>query len=162
MGIAAILATFGVTVWKRCGPTIVINETPSEPVGFYQLIRYPESHYRRGMFVVFPVPSKQRALVYGRHWLRDGMPLLKEILGMQGDHVSIYADRFEINQHVMGPVFAVDRGGLSLPQNLGCFTVEPGYFFAASQYFQRSFDGRYFGSLPLAIVTGEARPLWTF
>jgi conjugative transfer signal peptidase TraF len=162
MGIAAILVTLAVTVWKRFGPTILINETPSEPVGFYRLIQHPESHYRRGMFVVFPVPPKLRELVYGRHWLRSGIPLLKEILGLQGDRVCIYANRFEINRHFVGPVFAVDREGHSLPQQPGCFEIQPGYFFAASQYFERSFDGRYFGPLPLAILTGEARPLWTF
>jgi conjugative transfer signal peptidase TraF len=162
MGIAALVVTLAVSVWKQFGPTILINETPSEPLGFYRLIAHPESHYRRGMFVVFPVPPKQRELVYGRHWLRDGIPLLKEVLGLHGDRVCIYPDRFEINAQVVGPVFAVDREGYLLPQQRGCFEIQPGYFFAASQHFERSFDGRYFGPLPLEIVTGEAKPLWTF
>jgi conjugative transfer signal peptidase TraF len=162
MGVAALVVILAVTVWKRFGPTILINETPSEPLGFYRLTRHPESHYRRGMYVVFPVPPELRELVYGRHWLRDGIPLLKEVMGLHGDRVCIYADRFEINRQVVGPIFAVDREGHPLPQQRGCFEVQPGYFFAASQHFERSFDGRYFGPLPLAIVTGEARPLWTF
>jgi len=162
MGFAALLVTLVVIVWKRFGPPFLINETPSEPVGFYQLIPHPESHYRRGMYVVFPVPQKKRELVYGRHWLRDGIPLLKEILGLHGDRVCIYADRFEINSQFVGPVFAVDRQGQSLPQLRGCFEIQPGYFFAASRHFERSFDGRYFGPLPISVVTGEARPLWTF
>jgi conjugative transfer signal peptidase TraF len=162
MGIAALMVALAATAWKRLGPTILINETPSEPVGFYRLIPHPESNYRRGMFVVFPVPPEMRELVYGRHWLRDGIPLLKEVLGVGGDRVCVYADRFEINRQVLGPVFAMDRGENPLPQRRGCFEIQPGYFFAASQYFERSFDGRYFGPLPLAIVIGEARPLWTF
>jgi conjugative transfer signal peptidase TraF len=162
MGIAAILVTCAGTLWNRFGPTILINETPSEPVGLYRLIRHPESHYRRGMFVVFPVTRELQEMVYGRHWIRDGIPLLKELLGMSGDRVCVYADRFEINDQVVGPVFAVDREGHPLPQKRGCFEIQPGYFFAASQHFERSFDGRYFGPQPLAIVTGEARPLWTF
>ena len=162
MGFAAILVALAVTLCRRLGPAILINETSSEPVGFYRLVPHPESHYRRGMFVVFPVPPKLRELVYGRHWIRDGIPLLKEVLGMHGDRVCIYADRFEINGQVVGPVFAVDREGHPLPQQRGCIEIQPGYFFAASRYFEHSFDGRYFGPLPLAIVTGEARPLWTF
>jgi conjugative transfer signal peptidase TraF len=162
MGIAATLVTLAVTVWMQFGPTILINETPSEPVGVYRLIPHTEPHYRRGMYVVFPVPAKQRELVYGRHWLRSGIPLLKEIVGLNGDCVCIYADRFEINSQVVGPVFAVDREGHPLPQQRGCFEIQPGYFFAASRHFERSFDGRYFGPLLISIVTGEARPLWTF
>jgi conjugative transfer signal peptidase TraF len=162
MGFAAILVALAVILWMRFGPTILINETPSEPVGFYRIVPRSEPHYRRGMFVVFPVPPELREIVYGRHWLQDGMPLLKEVMGVRGDRVCVYADRFEINRKVVGPVFAVDREGHPLPQQRGCFEIQPGYFFAASQYFERSFDGRYFGPLPLAIVTGEATPLWTF
>ncbi len=162
-GIAALLMALVVIAWKRFGPTILINETPSEPVGFYRLVGHPESHYRRGMFVVFPVPSELHEMVYGRHWVREGIPLLKEVMGIRGDRVCIYVDRFEINDQVVGPVFAVDREGHPLPQQQqGCFEIQPGYFFAASQHFERSFDGRYFGPLPLGIVIGEARPLWIF
>jgi conjugative transfer signal peptidase TraF len=162
MGIAAVLVPLSAIIWKHFGPNILINETPSEPVGLYRLIPHTESLYRRGMYVVFPVPPNQRELVYGRHWIRRGIPLLKEVLGLSGDRVCVYADRFEINSHVVGPVFAVDREGHPLPQQRGCFEIQPGYFFAASQHFQSSFDGRYFGPLPISIVTGEARPLWTF
>jgi conjugative transfer signal peptidase TraF len=162
MGIAFLVVSLSVTLWKRFGPTVLINETPSESVGFYRLVSHPESAYRRGMFVVFPVPGELRDLAYGRHWMRNGIPFLKEVLGLQGDRVCVFADRLEINERFIGPVFTVDSAGLPLPQRRGCFVVPTGYFFAASQHYLKSFDGRYFGPLPLAVVTGEARPLWTF
>ena len=94
--------------------------------------------------------------------MRDGIPFLKELLGLAGDRVCISAQRLEINERVIGPVFQVDSHGLPLPQHLGCFVVPPGSFFAASQYLDKSFDGRYFGALSMSILSGEARPIWTF
>jgi len=162
MGIAAVMVSITVLVWKEWGPTILINETPSEPIGLYRLIRHEEGGYRRGMYVVFPVPRELYALVYGRHWMRNGIPFLKELMGLAGDRVCILRDRLEINERTVGPVFTVDSSGQPLPQHLGCFEVQPGTFFAASQHFDKSFDGRYFGALPLKLLKGEARPVWTF
>jgi conjugative transfer signal peptidase TraF len=162
MGLAAALVPLTALAWRSYGPTLLINETPSEPVGFYHLVAHQPQDYRRGMYVVFPVPEDLRALVYGRRWMRDGIPFLKELIGLEGDHVCIFADRLEVNARTVGPVFAVDRTGAPLPQHPGCFRVPEGGFFAASQYLDKSFDGRYFGALPLGILAGEARPLWTF
>ena len=162
MGIAFLAVSLVVTLWKRFGPTVLINETPSEPVGFYRLVPHPESAYRRGMYVVFPVPTELRDLVYGRHWMRNGIPFLKEVLGLAGDRVCVFADRLAINERLIGPVFSVDSSGLPLPQRRGCWVIPAGYFFAASQQYAKSFDGRYFGPLSLGVVTGDARPLWSF
>jgi conjugative transfer signal peptidase TraF len=162
MGIAAVLVPMMALVWKAFGPTMLINETPSEPVGFYRLVRHDSGDYRRGMYVVFPVPDDLRAIVYGRHWMRNGIPFLKELIGLEGDQVCIFSDRLEVNGRTVGPVFRVDSVGFPLPQHPGCFVIPKGNFFAASQYLDKSFDGRYFGALPLNIVEGEAKPVWTF
>jgi conjugative transfer signal peptidase TraF len=162
MGAAAILVSITLLLWRQWGPKLLINETASEPFGIYRLVRHEESDYRRGMFVVFPVPRDLRAVVYGRHWMRNGIPFLKELLGVEGDRVCVFADRLEINTHAIGPVFERDSTGQSLPQQRGCFIVQPGYFFAASHYLDKSFDGRYFGALPVSQIQGEARPVWTF
>jgi signal peptidase I len=153
------LTTLG---WKQWGPEIVINATPSAPQGLYRLIEHPEQDYRRGMVVVFPVPVALRPIVYGRHWLKSGVPFLKEIQGLTGDRICIRENHLEVNERVIGPVFRVDRTGQALPQITGCFEVPPGYFFAANSTFAQSFDGRYFGALPLSIVRAEARALWIF
>lgn len=162
MGLAVLAVSLVVTVWRRFGPTILINETPSEPMGFYHLVPHPESDYRRGMYVVFSVPAELREVVYGRHWMRSGSPFLKELLGLAGDRVCVVADRLEVNERRIGPVLSVDSAGRPLPQHRGCFVVRKGDFFVASQHFERSFDGRYFGPLPMSLLLGEARPLWTF
>lgn len=162
MGLAAFVVSILILGWKEWGPQLLINETPSEPVGLYRLVVHVEADYARGMYVVFPVPQELHALVYGRHWLKDGIPFLKELAALAGDHVCVLADRLEINGRYVGPVFDRDSQGLPLPKFRGCFEVPPGAFFAASRYLDKSFDARYFGPLPLAKLLGEARPLWTF
>jgi len=162
MGVAAIVIPMTVLLFRSYGPTLLINETPSEPTGFYRLIAHPRQDYRRGMYVVFPVPEALRPLVYGRHWMRNGIPFLKELIGLEGDRVCIFADRLEVNGRTVGPVFQVDSRGFPLPQHPGCFAIPSASFFAASKYLDKSFDGRYFGALPLSVLQGEARPVWTF
>jgi conjugative transfer signal peptidase TraF len=162
MGLAAVLVSILVLWWREWGPKILINETPSEPVGLYRLVEHHEDEFRRGMYVVFPVPKELHAMVYGRHWMKNGIPFLKELLGLAGDHVCVLSDRLKINGRTIGPVFQRDSQGQPLPQHPGCFEVQAGTFFAASQYLDKSFDGRYFGPLPLSELQGEARPLWTF
>ncbi len=162
MAIAAVLVPMTMLVWQAYGPTILINETPSEPTGFYRLVAHQSPDYRRGMYVVFAVPHDLRDLVYGRHWMRSGIPFLKEVVGLSGDEVCIFANRFEVNGRTLGPVFARDSQGRPLPQHPGCFAVPAGSFFAASRVLEKSFDGRYFGALPMNILAGEAKPVWTF
>jgi len=162
MGLAGVLVSILVLTVELGGPKLLINETPSEPVGFYRLVVHERSEFHRGMYVVFPVPQAYRSLVYGRHWMRQGVPLLKELLGLPGDQVCVFADRLEVNGEYVGPVFAHDSQGRSLPQIRGCFVVQVGTFFAASKHLANSFDGRYFGPLPVTQLLGEARPVWTF
>ncbi len=161
----ALVATGVATVtlaWRALGVPMVINPTVSEPQGFYRIVSHAAADYRRGMVVVFPVPMPFRSLVYGRGWLKTDVPLMKNIGAVAGDEVCVRDDHFEVNGKTQGPVATVDRTGAELPRLRGCFRIAEGYFFPISRYHERSFDGRYMGAQPLAVITGEARPLWTF
>lgn len=149
-------------LWPHWGPSLVINVTRSEPLGFYRLVSHAPQDYRRGMSVVFPVPGAYQGLVHARRWLPDGVPLLKTIVALAGDCVCVLDDHFEVNARPLGPVYALDETGAVMPRIRGCFEISPGYFFPAATYHARSFDGRYFGPQPLSTLAGEARPLWTF
>jgi conjugative transfer signal peptidase TraF len=162
MGMAAFAVSMGVLAWKQWGPQMLINGTASEPLGLYRLVRHGSADYRSGMYVVFPVPPDMQALVYGRHWMPDGVPFLKELAALGGDRVCVLPHRLEINGRYVGPVYEEDSQGRALPRNLGCFPVPQGMFFAASGHLDKSFDSRYFGPLPLTQLLGEARPVWTF
>ena len=162
MACAAVGVTLLSLSWRSMGVLIVLNPTASEPTGFYRIVIHAVPDYQRGMTVVFPVPVPFQSLVYGRGWLKAGVPLMKNIGALAGDQVCVSEDHFEVNGKDLGPVSTVDRTGASLPRLRGCFQIADGYFFPMSQYHERSFDGRYIGAQPLAVITGEARPLWTF
>ena len=159
---AALSTALIVATWPHWGPSLVINSTRSEPRGFYRLVPHEAQAYRRGMSVVFPVPDTYRGLVHARGWLANGVPLLKTIVALAGDRVCVFDGHFEVNGHTLGPVYALDNSGAAMPRIRGCFEIEQGYFFPASSYNPRSFDGRYIGPQPLSALRGEARPLWTF
>jgi conjugative transfer signal peptidase TraF len=160
--IAGAIVFTAVNGLQLFGPPLFFNETPSEPTGIYRLVEHPTKDYQRGMYVIFPVPHEVQDLVYGRGWLRAGIPFLKELLGLPGDQVCISNTALRINDTYVGPVFERDSRGLPLPQRPGCFRVPDGSFFAASHHLPNSFDGRYFGALPLTVISGEAKPVWIF
>ena len=162
MAAAAVGMTAITLGWRTFAVPILISPTVSEPPGFYRLVRHTAPDYRRGMTVVFPVPTPFQSLVYGRGWLKAGVPLMKNIGALAGDHVCVRENHFEVNGKSLGPVSTVDRTGAPLPHLRGCFRIADGYFFPMSRYHERSFDGRYMGAQPLSVITGEARPLWTF
>jgi conjugative transfer signal peptidase TraF len=159
---AALCVTVIVASWREWGPRLLINATRSEPMGFYRLISHEQRDFRRGMTIVFPVPPAFQGMVYGRGWLREGVPFLKTIMGLPGDRVCVDDTHFEVNGRPLGPVYTVDSAGAPMPRIRGCFAIPPGYFFPASTYHPRSFDGRYIGPQPLTVLGGEARALWTF
>jgi conjugative transfer signal peptidase TraF len=159
---AASAIAFLLATWRAWGPAILINTTRSEPFGLYRLVPHEPREYRRGMMIVFSVPDAYQSLVYGRGWLRQGVPLLKTLMALAGDQVCVDETHFEVNGRTLGPVYAADSAGAPMPRIRGCFTIPPGYFLPAGTYHPRSFDGRYIGPQPLTAVMGEARPLWTY
>lgn len=146
--------------WHRWGPRIGFNYTESEPIGFYLL--KPFTRPVRGERVVLPVPARVRDLVYGRRWLQKGDPLIKAIGALPGERYCVTNRALYIDGHRRGPVFTVDDQGLPLPKLRGCFTVPRGQFLPLGTHSPKSFDGRYFGTVPLTLVRYRAVPLWTF
>jgi type IV secretory pathway protease TraF len=59
-----------------------------------------------------------------------------------------------------GPVYD-EVGGRVLPQLAGCHTVAAGEVFLASKE-PYSLDSRYFGMVPVAMITAQAVPLFTW
>ncbi len=141
-------------------PTLILNYTASMPLGIYQ--RVPVHTWRHGMVVVITPSSSDKALFAARGWLMKKGVLIKPIGALPGDQVCIYHDTVTVNGAAVGPVFAKDSHGLPLPVLRGCFVLPQGAVFPFSTYSTHSFDGRYFGPIPMAQVLGEARPVWTF
>ena len=62
------------------------------------------------------MPPAFLEMVYGRGWLRPGVPLLKTIVALAGDEVCIREEHFEVNGRTLGPVYAVYSTGASMPR----------------------------------------------
>lgn len=142
-------------------PFFYINMTPSEPVGLY--FRLPFDHqYHINDLVLLEVPQKVEKYVYGRQWMPKGWLLLKEVGALAGDKYCVTDDAIYINNRYIGPVFETDRAQKPLPKLRGSFQVSQGNFLPIATYIPTSFDGRYFGEVPLGLIKGKVIPIITF
>jgi conjugative transfer signal peptidase TraF len=144
-----------------------INESPSLPVGLWQVARLSRTP-RTGDVVSFcppDTPAFQEARRRG--YLGWGLcdsgfePLLKTIAATKGDVVIATADGITVNGQLIenSKPIAADRAGRTLPQSSAFGVVPEGMIWVISSYNALSFDSRYFGPVPAANVLGIAKPI---
>lgn len=158
VSIVLLLAVLQIVNWSL-GKLFYINLTASEPRGIYRIVPI-EGELKLGERVFFEVPEAARPYVFGRQWLPPDGLLLKEVGALPGDEYRIDDTSFYINEEYIGPVSTVDRHRKPLPRLRGFFRVPDGYFLPVSQYIPNSFDGRYFGTVPIGLIRGKAVPVW--
>lgn len=141
------------------GPGVLVNTTPSEPLGLYARTNLPPA---QGRLVAFRAPPS--AFPYADLHLAylHRVPLLKAVAAGPGDQVCAATDILTINGRPRGVIAERDRQGRALPHWRGCRTLAPGEFFALADRVPNSFDSRYFGPISAASVIGVFRPLWLF
>ncbi|CAA6815233.1 MAG: Signal peptidase I [uncultured Sulfurovum sp.] len=133
-----------------------INLSKSYPKGIYKTI--PKKTIEHGDFVMFcpkDSPLMQEALK--RNYILNGTcdggfyPLLKKVVGLQGDKVDI-KDYVYINgkKQKKGKLYKKDPKGNLLPRSKeGNITIAKGYMFLLSDYHELSFDSRYIGAVEI-------------
>ncbi len=147
-------------LFRQQMPALFIrNDTESMPLGFYVFL--PDRPVRTGDTVVITPPQELWQLANDRGWTSGERYWLKEVAAVAGDSYTITDTGISINGRYAGAVAAVDRQGQALPQLRGTFQVKPGYFLPLATYRPSSFDGRYFGELPLSAVHKRAYPFFT-
>jgi type IV secretory pathway protease TraF len=136
------------TYWVR------LNVSPSVPYGLYWLtaVHTPLS---LGTLVVLPVPAVVRPW-----WSTWWIPLLKPVAALAGDEVCVEEGWLRVGGNWIGPVYT-QAHGMPLPQWQGCQRVPEGAVFLASGEL-RALDGRYWGMTPVATLTAQAIPLFTW
>jgi type IV secretory pathway protease TraF len=130
------------------------------PLGFYRIV--PHGKISTGDLVIFDPPQGAHPYIYGRRWLPNGWPLIKYVGARKGDTYAIQGGSFTINDKYMGPVYERDSQRKALPSREGRFIVERNTFLPVSTHINNSFDGRYFGTVPLSAIKGKLKPIWTF
>ena len=63
---------------------LIYNASASAPIGLYWLDKWP---VRRGDYVLVRVPDRVRNLVKERGYLPPDVPLLKRVVGLNGDRI---------------------------------------------------------------------------
>lgn len=140
---------------------IVINITPSAPLGFYWSSS-PTSPLHHGELVMVNPKPWVIGILVSRHYLPRPMTLLKHIIALEGDHVCLDNYRITINDMWVGSVEKVDYEGRPLPHICFCRKLKADEIMVMNLDYQHSFDSRYFGTLTTKDVVGRASPLLTW
>ena len=145
-----------------------LNTTPSIPVGVYRLTNEP---LVKGVYVLFcPPPAAVFDMAKARGYLGAGYcpggygQLMKKILAVQDDVVSIGTDGVQVNGQLL-PLSApikTDGGGRLLPDYKASRVLDSAEVLLMSDSNIGSFDGRYFGPIQRSQIQGVIRPIFTW
>jgi conjugative transfer signal peptidase TraF len=160
--LAALLPFYGV-FYVGCR----INLTSSEPMGLYR-ITSTSTIQRSQMVSICLDDAEFIQLARERGYLLAGScesglrPLLKHVAGLPGDFVSAGGGMLTINGQVLPNTArrAVDSRGRPVPSRLKDGVIPPGMALILASD-NNSFDGRYFGLVPIEKLQ-PVKPLLTF
>jgi conjugative transfer signal peptidase TraF len=135
---------------------ILLNVTPSEPLGLY--VRTGLAPHTGRLAAFFAPPA---AFPYADHALGDlrRVPVLKTLAAGPGDRVCAADGQLLINGRRRAPIAPRDGQGRALPQWRACRRLGDGEYFALSTRVPNSFDSRYYGPVPARAILGVFRPL---
>ncbi|MGE4411074.1 MAG: conjugative transfer signal peptidase TraF [Sphingobium sp.] len=141
-----------------------LNTTASAPTGLWRVTPVEAQKIRRGNFVsICPPEIRIVEAMRVKGYLHPGdcpgtdtTPLLKPVVAIEGDSVTVSREGVSVNG-VSLPHSEADQTMPGYPA--GTYTVQPGQVWLISSYDAGSFDSRYFGPVPLALVRGQAAPV---
>ena len=139
-------------------PRFIWNASASVPIGLYIVGR--ATQLQIDDLVVVTPPEDVAAFLADGGYLPRGVPLLKRVLALPGQTVCRIGRTITVDSIAVGDARERDSHGRALPLWQGCRVVAEGDVFLMNRQSADSFDGRYFGPLPIASVVGRAKPLW--
>ena len=154
LALPAILAALGVALPR---PFLLLNTSPSEPVGLY--VRAGDTP-RVGSLAAFHTPP--RGAAYARSHLPELIrgSILKRVVAGPGEGVCVRDGQAWHDGRRLGPVYARDARGDRLPQWSGCRRLGPAEYFVFSGRIWNSFDSRYYGPVSANGIIGTYAPIW--
>lgn len=135
------------------------NASASTPVGLYELA--PPRDLKVGDIVAIMPPKPLAAFMVGRGYIGRGVPLLKHIAALAGQRVCRFGAHITVDGAPIADALVRDRRGRPLPVWQGCRRTAKGELLLLNASVRGSFDGRYFGALPMRNVIGKAAPIYT-
>jgi len=153
------LGCVGFASLGRPAPELVWNASTSAPIGLYRVLS--ARPIQRGDMVLARPPASVRTLAAERGYLPVNVPLVKRIVAVGGDLVCAVGDDIFVGGRAVAKRLERDRMGRSLLGWTGCRRLRDGEVFLLMEGVPDSFDGRYFGQVPLSSIIGRLVPLWT-
>lgn len=155
------LGIFSFLLYGSLPEIFIFNHTASVPVGWYLIL--PSTQYDVGDYVVFSVPQKTADYIIARGWLKKDENMLKQIGALEGDRYQILENhQFWAKEKYVGQVSVKDHEDETMPiLQPGTYEVGASSFLPVGQHVS-SFDGRYYGTVPLANIKHKVIPLFTW
>ena len=141
------------------GPILVWNVSASVPLGLYRTASADQIAIADLVAVRPPAPLA--ALLSERSYLAPGVPIIKQVLALPGAIVCRFGMTIITHDQILGDARTADSLGRPLPSWQGCRLLGDDEIFLMNPDAAESFDGRYFGPLPISSVTARLTPLWT-
>lgn len=151
--VAALVAAF--VAWPR-GDFILYNPSTSVPRGFY--VRASSEPLVVGTLVTVRARDVAQAYAQQRGFVDAGVRFLKRIAAVEGDLVCAVGDEVTINDELVVQRQREDTSARALPRWEECRALRAGEVFLLGDT-KDSFDGRYWGPVPVAMIEGVWRPL---
>jgi conjugative transfer signal peptidase TraF len=139
-------------------PRLIWNASASVPIGLY--VVGPATQVQVDDLVVVRPPDNVAAFLADGGYLPRGVPLLKHVLALRGQTVCRIGRTITVDSLAVGDARERDSHGRALPLWQGCRVIADVDVFLMNRRSADSFDGRYFGPLPVATVVGRAKPIW--
>ncbi|MEQ8694818.1 MAG: S26 family signal peptidase [Gammaproteobacteria bacterium] len=152
VGTAIPVLALGLASAVNLPKKLIYNASESAPIGFYWIDQQPIS---RGDYVYVRVPERVRRLVIERKYLPPDVPLLKRVVGLNGDRICRDGTEISVNGTVVATAEWQDGLGRKMPDWHGCYIITERTVFLLQEH-PRSFDGRYFGPVDRRLIFGRA------
>ena len=145
-----------------------LNTTPSMPLGLWMVARKSTS---RDAFVIACLSGPEATEAEDRGYLGIGScpdrvePVVKPVAAVAGDVVTVTPSGIIVNGSALPrttPLAKDSAGRLLQAFPAGTYHVAPGTVWLLSGHDPRSFDSRYFGPIPVAVIRSVVEPLVTF
>lgn len=147
-----------ITAFIRPSPRLIWNASASVPTGLYR-VRGIASPKVGDLVAAMPLAPLSRYLAQ-RHYLPRGVPMLKHVAAVAGQTICRDGRAILVDRSRLGQARERDRLGRPLPAWTGCRLLRPGEIFLMNPAAPDSFDGRYFGPVPVATIVGRLTPIW--
>ena len=147
------------------------NGSDSMPHGWYWGCGPGETARKGALVTCLPVPRANVVpnpafdVAVKRGYVRPGEPLLKKVVALEGDRISIGPAGVSVNGVPLpnSRPLGRDGAGRPLPQvAMSDYPLQAGEVLLMSDYSPVSFDGRYFGPIPRACLKSVLRPILTW